>query len=69
MQLQQNPELALQIKQQELMNQQAAAQGQLPMPNVHVRKFKSSSRINFDSRTNAKTRWYLKLVRVMRLLN
>ena len=43
--LQQNPELAMQMQQQEMMNQQAAAQGQPPMPNPMLENLKAQAEL------------------------
>ena len=43
--LQQNPDLAMQMQQQEMMNQQAAAQGQPPMPNPMLENLKAQAEL------------------------
>lgn len=43
--LQQNPDLAMQMQQQELMNQQAVAQGQPPMPNPMLENLKAQAEL------------------------
>ena len=43
--LQQNPDLAMQMQQQEMMNQQAVAQGQPPMPNPMLENLKAQAEL------------------------